>query len=179
MHSLSWYAGFFVGMLIALGFFIVMRTLLGRRKREYDERQKLAQGHAYAGAFWALLIFLALVSLAQILFEAGWFDPFTLSITGIVFGVTVYAVICIGNDAYLPLRETPARFYLTGLLVIAANLLAMVGNLPQTPLMEDGKLTTTSMSLLVAAMYAFILLVYAGKQWRDRRTADDPDDGEE
>ena len=42
MRSPYWYMGFFVGILVALGFLLILRKCMGRCKREYDERQKLA-----------------------------------------------------------------------------------------------------------------------------------------
>ena len=120
--------------------------------------------------------FLALMSLLQLFFGNSWFNPFTLSIFAIVFGVGVYCIVCIVKDAYLPLRETPARFYFTGGIVILVNLASVLLNLRTNSLMEGGQLTAAMANLLIVGMYAVILVVYAAKQWHDRRTA--PEDEE-
>lgn len=109
----AYIAGVLVGIALALGLFALILFALKKRNkvfsREYDERQKLAQGKAYKAAFFTLLIYVALVALLDLgdaLPELGIFNILWI---GAFLAVAVMATICILLDAYVSYRDNAKR----------------------------------------------------------------------
>ncbi len=125
--------GFFVGVLIAILFAFVAYLIFNRittgqwnfRRREYDERQKVAQGLAYRDTFWVLIALLwgwFMAQLAELPLPTS-NAVITLLIT--FAGIAVYAVECIFRDAYMGLHDKPVRWVVLSLMILVINLIVV------------------------------------------------------
>ncbi|MDD4075166.1 MAG: hypothetical protein PHC80_03645 [Eubacteriales bacterium] len=154
-------------------FFVVsylLKCRTGRGKREYDERQKLAQGTAYKYAFFTNLIYACAVGLYDQFTGVRWCDTMTCAFLGICVSTMVFAVICIFNDAYVSFQERPRNVYTIMGLLAAVNLASGVMNLlPPNKMVENGMLTFRCVNLVVAIMLITIIVMMAVKGALDRR----------
>ena len=91
--------GVAVGLVLAL---VIVRTVNRDRKlrTEYDEMQKLARGQAYKYAFYAVMIYEALVCWLSMGIELP-AEQSVIHFFGIFVGITVQACYCIWKDAYI------------------------------------------------------------------------------
>lgn len=108
--SLSYIAGFTVGILIVLAVFLIARKkLVGCSK--YDERQKAIQGVAYKVGFFAMFAYFIINGF--ICMEIGeWLPIIDMNFIGLCFGIVCFAGYAIFNDAYLSLNSKPFKFSL-------------------------------------------------------------------
>ncbi len=125
----SYYMGLGAG--IGAGLFLYAIIVLIKRKRggcakEYDERQRAAQGKAAKAAMFSHMGFAAL----GIIFCAdggpAWLSIPAALFFGIVVSVCVYAIYCILHDAYFEFSKSP-RSTLVMLAVITVVEFLLVG----------------------------------------------------
>ena len=100
--------GVAVGLVLAL---VIVRTVNRDRKlrTEYDEMQKLARGQAYKYAFYAVMIYEALVCWLSMGIELP-AEQSVIHFFGIFVGITVQACYCIWKDAYIGLNTNLKRY---------------------------------------------------------------------
>ena len=135
--------GVAVGLVLAL---IIVRTVNRDRKlrTEYDEMQKLARGQAYKYAFYAVMIYEALVCWLSMGIELP-AEQSVIHFFGIFVGITVQACYCIWKDAYIGLNTNLKRYII---LV--------------------GKFQLQTINLLCGLMFAAIGAVGLAKKLADR-----------
>ena len=114
--------GVAVGLVLAL---IIVRTVNRDRKlrTEYDEMQKLARGQAYKYAFYAVMIYEALVCWLSMGIELP-AEQSVIHFFGIFVGITVQACYCIWKDAYIGLNTNLKRYIILVTIASVLNLLA-------------------------------------------------------
>ena len=151
--------GLTVGLAVGIGVVV----LLFRKKvldMTFDERQERARGKAFQYGFFTLAGCIVAYGLLDC---AGfrWCDTLTGCIICLCMGLTVFAITCILNDAYLSLKEQPGKV-VTALVVTAfVNLAIGAGYLIHGKFVEDGILTIRSVNLICGIMVLVVLVVYA------------------
>ena len=172
-HSFSYMMGMLVGIVLSVALIFGLIYLLNKRlgfRREYDERQRLAQGKAYKAAFFTLLCYLAGYGIFDLLTGIRWCDSYTGAFVGVILSVTVFAIICIREDAYVSYKENP-KISLVILSVIGAiNLVpGLVGLGKPNYFLTDGMLNSHVINLLIGAMMIGLCLAMRVRVCRNRR----------
>ena len=168
-HNFWWLAGALCGIAVVLIVYLIKRSMHEQRC-EYDERQTAARGKAYQYAFFTTAIFeLIYVCLeaADISFADGSIGP----LLGVLFGVAVFAVTAIFNDAYVSLRESMKSAVFLPLLVIVLNLLIGIPNLHDDKAIVDGRLTFDAINLIIAMLFIIVLAAIV-IHWFQRKRAE-------
>jgi len=166
MNSVPYVSGLACGVFVAvLALAFARRRIYGKAfgssNRVYDERQQLARGEAYKAAFFTAMLWMAVSAPIR-----DWMDTSVQMTMGICLSVCVFALICIKKDAYLSLRERPARCIRWFLLIAAVNLFPTAVNLVHgNTLIENGVMTHRATGLIVAVM---MILVAAAIVLRQR-----------
>lgn len=140
------------------------------KKDSFDERQQLARGKAYRAAFFTLagyVVFLAYVAEMSK-------DSVLLSIGGLWLGIMisllVFAITCIVKDAYMSLYENAKGVLILFALVSLLNFGLTAGNIAHgMKLIEDNKLSGSSMNLMIGIIFIIIAAVFAGKLLYDKK----------
>ncbi|MBQ1404532.1 MAG: hypothetical protein IIY85_04535 [Lachnospiraceae bacterium] len=158
--------GVAVGLVLAL---IIVRTVNRDRKlrTEYDEMQKLARGQAYKYAFYAVMIYEALVCWLSMGIELP-AEQSVIHFFGIFVGITVQACYCIWKDAYIGLNTNLKRYIILVTVASVLNLLAAFMAWKAGELFVDGKFQLQTINLLCGLMFAAIGAVGLAKKLADR-----------
>ena len=165
MNSVPYVSGLACGVFVAvLALAFARRRIYGKAfgssNRVYDERQQLARGEAYKAAFYTAMLWMAVSALIR-----DWMDTSVQMTMGIRLSVCVFAFVCIKKDAYLSLRERPARCIRWFLLIAAVNLFPTVVNLVHgNPFIENGVVTHRATNLIVAVMLLVVTLATVLRQ---------------
>lgn len=162
-------AGALCGLILVALLFRMLKKKYRVDVREYEERQILARGRAYKYGFIAMLVLVVLERLAH---EAGFvlLDSIQGTTALCLLGLFVFIVSCIWQEAYLTLHETPKMTYVLLALGGGLNLIsAVVAWLQNQPILQDGRLYSGSLSLMVAVFVFAVLAVFALKQWAVHR----------
>lgn len=157
--------GVIVGLAVGLGIVV----LLFRKKvmdKTFDERQALARGKAYCYGFFTLMGCVVAYGLSEELLGA-WCDTLTGCVLCIGISLTVFAVVCIRNDAYLSLKEEP-RKVMTAFAVIAVLNLGMgIASLANGR--AAGEPISGAVNLITGTATLVIMIVYfADRRLRER-----------
>ena len=163
--------GIMVGVMIA-AWSLFRKTW--KRESEYDEMQLKIRAKGYQiGFYTALFLMLILI----LLWELNWLTAVTPGFavyTALLVSVTVFAIYCILNDAFLAIRGNANRyFWLFGLVIVLEGIVA-VRNIINNEMLEDGKLAFGSGAPAVMAVcFLAILITLAVKTVRNRKEADE------
>ena len=145
---------------IALGFAIV--ALLFRKKvldMTFDERQERARGKAYQYGFFTLAGCVIVYGVMDSVF-GSWCDTLTGNMICFCVALIVFAAVCIWNDAYLSLRENPRKVMTVFVLVTICNLAIGVINVINGTAVENGRLVSGSVNLIIGVTTLVILVIY-------------------
>lgn len=161
---------FVAGILAGLATVFLIRFLTKKRGPcKYDERQMLARGEAYRAAFWTLVAYMGINGILFMGTGFVWADMLTGSFLGIFLALTVYAVVCIAKDAYLPLKEKPKTYFaILGAVVFVSLFMILVD---EAPIVTDGMLNIRSMYAAVAISNGTLIISLAAKQIADKKHA--------
>ncbi len=164
--SSSYRWGFIVGALVGLVLCIVLiKALLGWKgacRREYDERQQLAIGKGYKYGYYAMLIYIAVYALFDLMTGIHWCEVYTGLFIGVLLSVGIFGVVCIRNDAYLPLKQSPCRYITMFLVLGALNLgIGALHYVDEGTFVENGMLNNSIVNPLVG----LLLVVLAVALW--------------
>ena len=155
-------SGMMWGMIlgIAIGIIIVIFLLRWfnrdhQMKTEYDERQLQIRGQAYKIAFYATIIFEAVLAVmsAAVDFPA---EPFVMYLLPLFFGITVQVCYCIWNGAYVGLNTNMQRYIGMMCVISAFNFFVFFMQWREGNLFENGKLQAPVINLICALMFAVI-----------------------
>lgn len=157
-------------LMVGVIVFMVIKNYGQSSMREYDERQKLAQGQAAKTALFTMVAYILIIGLFDMLNNVTW-APFIIEgFIGIALGLGVYASVCIFKDAYIAVRVKPARM----LLFIGGICLMNMGIclpyfLPGTDgFITDGMLNIHSLNLICVILlfvifWELVLKIYLNK----------------
>ena len=169
------------GIFIAIGIMVgvmIAAWLLSRkswkRECEYDEMQLKIRARGYQiGFYTALFLMLVLI----LLWELNWLTVATPGFaiyTALIISVTVFAIYCILNDAFLAIRGNANRYFWLFGLIIAIEGIVTVRNISNGEMLENGKLTFGSGAPAVMAVcFLAILITLFVKTVRNRKEADE------
>ncbi len=158
--------GIVVGLIIA--FFII--RFVNRNKRmttEYDEMQKQIRGEGYKYAFYAVMIFEAVMCVLTLGIEIP-AEPYVIHFSAIFAGVTVQACYCVWRGAYIGLNTNLKRYVILMAVVSAFNLFTAFMALRSGELFADGKFQAPAVNLLCGLMFAAIGAAALVKKVTDR-----------
>ena len=137
---------------------IAMVLLVSRRSKgaegNFDERQLMIRGKAYKYGFIATLAALTAVMLCNSVFQ---FDMMLLGAGACLFtGLTVFAVYCIWNDAFLSFRQKPSSYLFSGGIVIICNGAGIVKRLAEGTGLYEMLSDVFCLNMLCAAAFVVI-----------------------
>ena len=156
--NLEYAMGLVFGLAVGLG----VVALLFKKKvldMTFDERQELARGKAYRYGFQAIGVSVILDGILDVT-VGEWCDTLTGNFICLCIGLTVFAVTCLLNDAYMSLKENPRKGMTLCLLAGLMNLAIGWANAAHGTVVVDGKLSTGAVNLIVGVMSLVILAVY-------------------
>lgn len=152
-----------IGIVGALLGLMVWRIIQYRKGRvpgpEYDERQQLARGVAYRNGFHALCTYVIGYGILELL-EIRFCEPYVAMMLGLLLAALVFAVTAIRRDAYVALHENRKKWLRWGYVLAALNLFTGGMAVAEGRLMEDGKLASPVVSLLLGLLWLVIVVVY-------------------
>lgn len=159
--------GLTVGLAVGIGV-VALLFKLKVMDLTFDERQERARGKAFQYGFFTLAGCIVVYGLLDC---AGfrWCDTLTGCIICLCMGLTVFATICILNDAYLSLKEKPRKVMTLFALLTILNLSIGAVNVMNGTVVEDGRLAAGSVNLLIGLMTLVILAVYVVNYLLTRR----------
>ena len=125
----------------------------------FDERQERARGKAFQYGFFTLAV---CVMVYGVLDSTGlrWCDTLVGCTICMCIGLTVFAITCIVNDAYLSLKEQPKKVMILFAVLTVFNLAIGAVYLTEGGLMKDGILTFRAVNPIIGIMTLVILAVY-------------------
>lgn len=155
--------GFGVGLVFAIVIFAVLRIVQKRKdgrdsEQHYDERQIAARGVAWRNGMFTLMAYNGLYALVD-LSGIVWCETYVGLFLGILIAAAVFVFTAIHKDAYLAINNNMKSWTAMSVLIIAANLLSGVVGISHRGLLTDGKLSASSLSLMIAVLWALILVV--------------------
>lgn len=169
-----WYVlGVLAGVMMGVAMMIVIMKIIhkmggrvqlkwDKKGDSYDERQKLARGIAYKWAFFTMLSYVIIVSLLSEFKITGIFMSFGGMWIGVCCSLAVFVIICILRDAYMSLYENARGVSLLFCFVCLMNLICGIRNIVnRDPFLENGVISTDSINMIAAILFAVILVVFA------------------
>ncbi len=93
----------------------------GETKSRYDERQLIEQGKAGKIGMYFLMVYGVIYGLVDLVW-APEVSPFIVMFAGMIITITLYAIICIWNEAYFPINQSIKKWLwiMTGIAVLNA-----------------------------------------------------------
>jgi len=168
-------AGVTVGIIVGLIITVIILKIVNtdhKSKTEYDERQKAVRGRGYMYAFYAIVGFELIMSLLEMSGITLPVENASIHFAGILIGAIVLCCYCIWNDGYWGLNNNPRKYYVIFILTAVLNVIPIVGAVREGRLMEDGKLTTPFLNIMVLIMIAIVGGVFIAKSISDNHSAD-------
>ena len=164
----AWFAGGVLAGILAVAIYGIWKTRKESAPR-YDERQAQARANAAKLALEVLAALMLVNGFVREAWQFAWAGPFMETVVLLLIAGTVYVLRCVWTDAYFALREKPKTWgrIFAAMLVINAALGVMV--ILDGDMVEDGLLTFPAANLLIAAMFAALLITMALKRRRDAR----------
>lgn len=182
-HLQLWKSPFFsdhAGILLCIlcGIFFVLLFLLVSStdtsvRRNYDERQLLAQRKAYQYAGFTMLGFVGFLLCWSLGEFPSFAKPEVLLCLAAFSWVLVYAVYAIWNDAYFALNENRSRLIVIFAALTLINLLLAGSHLYHGELLTDGELNFRSLNLFCGILGAMIVTAILLKMQKEKREKDE------
>ncbi len=159
-------AGTMVALVIVM---IIVRYLIMNKEMtsRYDEMQKQIRGDAYRYAFYAMVIFEALMVILTLGMEIP-AEPYVVHFLAMVVGITVQASYSIWKGAYVGLNMNLKRYIIFMVVISLFNLFTAFKAWREGNLIVDGKFQASAINLLCGLMFAVIGAVGLVKKLTDR-----------
>lgn len=170
-ESISYYAGFAVGILVVLAVCIALKRKMlhsGKTPADYDERQQAQRGIAFRHAYLTLLVLLLANSILTGVLDRPWAQPGVEAFVLAMVSLVVFVVECIRRDAYFTVSQTPKRYFWIVGAVVACQIPATVLHAVEGTFVEDGLLTVDVLAPVVMVMFAAVLVALLCKQRSDK-----------
>ena len=164
----AWFAGGALAGILAVAIYGIWKKRNENGPR-YDARQAQARANAAKLALDGLPALMLLNGFVREVWQFAWAGPFLETVVLLLIAGTVYVLRCVWTDAYFALREKPktwGRVFIAMLLVNAALGIMVILD---GELVEDGLLAFPAANLLIAAMFAALLITMALKRRKDAR----------
>lgn len=167
--------GLVIGILFGLLLTFFVMKLINRNKKartEYDEMQKLIRNRGYCFAFYAVMVYEALMCVLSVSLELP-VSPIVIHFGAVFVGVIVQASYCIWNDAYVGLNTNMNRFLVFAVLISLFNLFIFFMNWREGNAVSDGVLQPAWVNLLCGSMFAVLGLVALLKKLTAQREVEE------
>lgn len=149
--SIAWIIGLMVGIVLVVVLLKAMNKN-GKAKTEYDERQQIERGKAYKYGFFAMLLTCAALIFLDTFETVLPFLGMLTYFLPILAGVVVQFSYSIFHDAYEGLNTNMGRFTVILIAISALNIVIAVIRFVRGGMIEDGKLCSQFLNLLVGIM---------------------------
>lgn len=125
---------------------------------KFDERQQLARGKAFRAAYYVLSVYLLISGFIRYVLEVVWCNGLLDLEIGIYLSITIFAIICLKNDAYIPMHESPKeQNILSGVICLLFLAIAVVYIISGQHIIINGQLSFSVSPFLLGIMYLIIL----------------------
>ena len=161
MRSAAMNSGVAVGLVVGIILVVFILRFINRNKKvttDYDERQKQIRGEGYKIAFYAIVIYEAVMCIISPLPDLP-VEPYMLHALAIFFGVLVQVCYCIWKGAYIGQNTNMPRFIVIMTIISLFNLFIAFIAWRQGFLIIDGKLQAQGVNLICGLMFAAIGIV--------------------
>ena len=149
------------GIIVGLLLVVVIMKLINKNKKmktEYDEMQKIIRNKGYCYAFYAVMIYEAIMCVLTTGMELP-AHPIVIHFGACFIGVIVQASYCIWNDAYVGLNTNLGRFLVFAVLISLFNLFIFLMAWKHGEAVSDGILQPITVNLLCGLMFAILGIV--------------------
>ena len=168
--GIEYKAGLLCGMLAGVIVGLLFVVLMKHKKVidcHFDERQERSRGKAFKYGFFTLAVLTCLYGALDTIIGV---PCDTLAGTFLCFAaaMTVFAAVCIREDAYLSLFEKPKKVMALFAGLSAFNLAVCAGYFLDGTMVEEGVLTFRVCNLAVGVMLLVIMGIYAVHLRRQR-----------
>ena len=141
----------------------------GRRKTEYDERQKVTRGIGYMYAFYVLAGWTVILIAVDMLEAALPATGTVICFTGIVISGLVLAWYCIMHDAYWGMNSNVSYYIRFFIAIGAINFIAGFYEMARGHMVVDGILQNSFINIEAGILIAGIGIFLLIKKRRDMR----------
>lgn len=142
-----------VVLVLYLGFMVLLIAALPKqrekKKPQFDERQRLAQGDAYKWSFWAMFTYYTLYVLICGAGDIHWCDEYLGMFLGVILGATVFGTICILRDAYVRLGQSRAAALISSNVIMFSQGFLGLTHLREGTVIENGVLSADALQLFL------------------------------
>ena len=169
-------AGFAIGVVIGLVLVVILFKVANKDhkiKTEYDERQKIIRGRAYMYSFYAVLIYEAVMILFDLANASFPIEGSILHFGAILFGCMVLACYSIWTGVYWGLNNDRKKYAVIFVIVGIFNLVPVWAAYKSGELIENGRLGTPFVNLLVVIMMFILGAEMIVKLIMDARAAEE------
>ncbi len=164
----AWFAGGVLAGILAVAIYGVLKKRKASAPRD-DERQAQARANAAKLALEVLAALMLVNGFVREAWQFAWAGPFMETVVLLLIAGTVYVLRCVWTDAYFALREKPKTWGRIFAAMLVVNVALGVMVILDGDLVEDGLLTFPAANLLIAVMFASLLITMALKRRRDAR----------
>ncbi len=171
-----WVIGFCVGLIVVCLVCIFAAIFRGSRqlKAKLDERQILARNVSYKYAFFGLLGYCIICALLDML-DIRWATTTALLFIGIFLSTTLFAILSILKDAYVPYNQEHKKSVIPWMISIGVlNLAVFLINVIQGEnFFTDGLLNENVLNPCTAVMFLGIGTTQLIKNQINKKAAED------
>lgn len=148
--------GIIVGLIICVIIFKICNRD-GRVKQQFDERQEAIRGKGYRYAFYASMIYYALLMVLEIGEVSIPVVTPVLVFGGIVAGMITLGLYTIFKNAYWANNNNQKKYLISMIIIIIINILGGIGPAFSGRLVIDGVLQINAINLICAIMLIILI----------------------
>ncbi len=170
--------GFVFGLIIGLIFVVILFKYANQNhkaKTEYDERQAKIRGKAYQYSFYTLIVCEVIASVIDMMGIQLPMESYMIHIAAIFCGCLTLGGYTIWNDGYWGLNNNRKRYLLVIIFAVLLNFIPIIGALYSGTMIENGKLNTPFLNVMVVIMLAVIGIIYLIKHLADKASEETED----
>ena len=138
-----------------------------RRENEFDERQKHVRGRAYKYGFFTLLIAQSVCLICDSVFDLELM--FFFHCLCLFSGLTIFAVYCVWNDAFLSFRQSPSSYLFICAIIIIANSAGIVSRALDGIVISEWINTSYCLNFLCSLTFVIITITMTIKIFVNRK----------
>ena len=171
-ESISYYAGFAVGILVVLAVCIALKRKMlhsGKTPADYDERQQAQRGIAFRHAYLTLLVLLLANSILTGVLDRPWAQPGVEAFVLAMVSLVVFVVECIRRDAYFTVSQTPRSSIIIFTIVTLCQVPATIMHAVDGDFIADGRVTLAVLNPACMVVFAIVLIAVLIKLRREKR----------
>lgn len=163
--------GLAVGLILVVLFFKYVNNN-HRVQSEYDERQQIVRSRGYKAAFFAMVIYEAIMIILSIGGIELPFSDCVIHFIGIMVGCLVLSGYAIWNGAYWGLNNNRKRFIIILTVTMIINLIPAIGAIVTGEIAENGKLGPLFINVLIVVMMIIVGAELLVTEYIDRKVSE-------